>query len=815
MDTKLERLATAALLHDIGKFWSRTGAPRPFTEQEAADFSGSWQYALWTGQFVEQYLEDAELAAWARMHHSPDSIESSIISLADCLSSGERRLDDTQQTGAPESAPLVNILSCLRISGEQPEGASGSVLPLSQHGDFEAASLPLSAETTLSKDDYGALWKAFSAQAECAGRRPLRHSTWLALIRRFCSRIPAATPTRVGAWIPDISLYDHARTTAAISACLYAQGLSEAKVSELRTALSSRKADHPALAEPVCRLICGDLSGIQQFLYTIATKHAAKTLRGRSFALQLVAEACALYLCEQAGVPECCILYNGGGRFYALLPVKTDVQAIAERLSERVHAAFEGRLSMHLGDVAVTPSDFQAGRFSQLWTAAGRAATAEKARKYTMLARNDYDAVFGFQDQGGETSKCSVCGAEGKLQPYEADIEVCEDCAEYEELGRHLPYAQWLVRSAPTDRSSALHRFFNTLGCDYTIAVKAEEVQRLDAWEITQLNGFDIKGLEALRPPSNCALGYRLTARAWPRDNSGSVLTFEEMAAQARGTKKLGVFRADVDNLGALFSLGLGDGATMSRVAAVSTLLSDFFEGYLHHLVDTEYANTVGVVFAGGDDLFVVGAWDDIFDFAVRLGRDFDTYTGANPDLTFSGGIVIVDDYLPIRYAAQMAANAEETAKSYSRGGREKNALTLFGTPLGFEELPAFTSFKELLLDTLAPADGPGVPKSFLRRLFDIWEAYLRERKIIDRRVRGRDPTLETAKAEARWQRWRWLLVYGIRKFAKSCSERSAEIKEVQRRLLEPYEGKLSIEDRLGVPLRWVELLTREERRDE
>lgn len=812
MDTKLERLATAALLHDIGKFWSRTGTPKPFTDQEAAHFNDTWKHALWTGRFVEQYLEDGEVASWARKHHSPDSRESYIISLADWLSSGERRADDTQQTGAPESAPLANILSRLRISGEMPENAKGSVLPLTQHGDFDNAPLALSGEATLSKADYEALWKTFAAQAECAGKRPLRHNTWLALMRRFCSRIPAATPTRVGAWVPDISLYDHSRTTAAIASCLFADDIPEAALSELRTALSNRKADHPAMSEPVCRLVCGNLSGIQQFLYTIVSKHAAKTLRGRSLALQLVAEACALHVCERAGVPECCILYNGGGRFYALVPVNADIQAIADHISDHIHEAFGGQLSIHVGHVPVTPANFQSGRFSQLWTAAGRAATAEKARKYTRLAKNDYKGVFGFHDHGGETSKCSVCGKESKLHQIETDIALCEDCQEYEDLGTRLRYAKWLVRSAPTSRSSALHRFFNALGCDFTITAKPEEVQRLDPVEITQLNGFDIKDLETLRPPSRCALNYRLIARAWPRGEAGAVLTFEEMAERARGVRKLGVFRADVDNLGALFGLGLGEGATMSRVAAVSTLLTDFFEGYLNCVIETDYADTLGVIYAGGDDLFVVGAWDAAFDFATRLRADFDTYTGTNPDLTFSGGIVVVNDHLPIRYAAQMAQNAEEAAKSYARAGREKNALTLFNTPIGFEELPAFTSFKELLLDTLEPAEGTRVPKSFLRRLYDIWEAYLRERRIIDRRVRGRDPTLETAKAEARWQRWRWMLVYGIREFAKKHRDRATDIEEIQRRLLEPYEGTLSIEDRLGVPLRWVELITREER---
>ncbi len=92
-----------------------------------------------------------------------------------------------------------------------------------------------------------------------------------------------------------VSLYDFARTHAAVAAARAMHG------GDLF-------------------LLGGDLSGVQSFLYTLTAAGATKQLRGRSFYLQLLTEACAQYLLRAAGLPLTNLLYAGGGRFYALLP---------------------------------------------------------------------------------------------------------------------------------------------------------------------------------------------------------------------------------------------------------------------------------------------------------------------------------------------------------------------------------------------------------------------------------------------------------------------------------------------------------------
>ena len=46
MNTKVHDIAMAALLHDIGKFWSRTGNPKPYDEQNKANFGDTYLHAL-------------------------------------------------------------------------------------------------------------------------------------------------------------------------------------------------------------------------------------------------------------------------------------------------------------------------------------------------------------------------------------------------------------------------------------------------------------------------------------------------------------------------------------------------------------------------------------------------------------------------------------------------------------------------------------------------------------------------------------------------------------------------------------------------
>ena len=809
MNDKVAKIAMAALLHDIGKFWSRTGVSKPYDKKNREHFGDTYLHALWSGTFIEKYINDSDIARWARNHHHAGTVEELMVSLADHLASGERYTDETEEFGRPQNAALVHILTSVSLDEKQPP--QRGYLPLVAHDQFlDGAFMPREKVDTVA-DCYGPLWEGFEKAANDARPAATDITTWLSLLQRFASRIPAATPNRMaGHNVPDISLHEHCRVTAAIASCLAADDLSLEKVREYRSNFDAKnKQNKTVMEETLCHLLCGDLSGVQNFLYDLPRKGAAKTLRSRSFMLQLTASACAEYCCQKAGVPLCNILYNGGGRFYLLIPADVEASSIAAELDDQVQDHFGGALAVIVGAAKVTLNDFLPGKFSEVWEQAGKDCALQKARKYSRRAKSNYKKVFGMMDDFVEV-----------ISSAPAEDTGAKTATDETEWGRRLTGARWIVKTETGSREPAdkknINHFFRNLGCEYHLVQKGDTLAKFpQVMEICELNGYSpYDTLNTLRPQGNPSLSYRFIANHWPQNRQGDNLSYEELAATARGAKKIAVFRADVDNLGQVFMHGLGERATAGRVAMLSQAMADFFEGYLNALCrEDEYADRMGVIYAGGDDLFLVGAWDAVLDFAVEMQTAFKRYAFHNPAFTLSGGIVLIDDHLPVRHFAEMAGDAEDAAKGYERKHKgetvQKDALTIFEMPFGSEELPRFMELKELLLDVLdTQRTDKAVSAGFLRRLFEVWEAYLQEKQIRT----DRNPNIENIQREMHWQRWRWMLVYGLREFTKGAKSHTETIDEIQQRIL---DAETPIDDRLGMPLRWVELLLKkEERRD-
>ena len=160
------------------------------------------------------------------------------------------------------------------------------------------------------------------------------------------------------------------------------------------------------------------------------------------------------------------------------------------------------------------------------------------------------------------------------------------------------------------------------------------------------------------------------------------------MAKNAGGVKKLGVLRADVDNLGQAFVKGFESEkngnryVTISRTATFSRKLSIFFKRYVNGLLrngvywldgkSEPSERFAAVVYSGGDDVFIVGAWSDIIGFAVDLHNSLTRF--AQETLTISAGIGIYPPKYPIVAMAREVEALEDAAKSYP----EKNAVAIF-----------------------------------------------------------------------------------------------------------------------------------------
>ena len=163
--------------------------------------------------------------------------------------------------------------------------------------------------------------------------------------------------------------------------------------------------------------------------------------------------------------------------------------------------------------------------------------------------------------------------------------------------------------------------------------------------------------------------------------------SMEELAQGSGGIRRLAVCRMDVDDLGHAFVAGFEQESddparryhyvTISRTAAFSRQMSLFFKRYINSILSGEYGGKaplqLAVVYSGGDDVFLVGAWDDVIEGAVRIRQAMRNSPAVRCISAPASGIF--DDHFPIRSAALQTADLEDEAKNLEG----KDAVALFG----------------------------------------------------------------------------------------------------------------------------------------
>lgn len=158
----------------------------------------------------------------------------------------------------------------------------------------------------------------------------------------------------------------------------------------------------------------------------------------------------------------------------------------------------------------------------------------------------------------------------------------------------------------------------------------------------------------------------------------GATLRFNDKGKQL-GIERLGVLRADVDNLGAVFVNGLPDNkVSISRTATLSRALSYFFKKKVNDVLESGKYQAQ-IIYSGGDDLFIIGNWSDVIYAAVDIRNALDEFTG-NGTLTISAGIGMYPKKYPIARMADEVGQLEDAAKLFiSPDGRStKNAIALW-----------------------------------------------------------------------------------------------------------------------------------------
>ena len=193
-----------------------------------------------------------------------------------------------------------------------------------------------------------------------------------------------------------------------------------------------------------------------------------------------------------------------------------------------------------------------------------------------------------------------------------------------------------------------------------------------------------------------------------PKD--GSITEFKtiaEISKKEGADEKIAALKMDVDNLGTLFR-----DREREEYKKLSSEMGDFFEKTLYKEVLKEKIERQEIypVFAGGDDLFLIGSWHIIIEVAVKINEAFKNFQkGLNigRDLSLSGGIVVAKPAYPMIRIAEEAEEALERAKKYRNGA--KNSISLFGEPMSWKEFEKCTEIKNKLLGLVEDGESKAV----------------------------------------------------------------------------------------------------------
>lgn len=392
----------------------------------------------------------------------------------------------------------------------------------------------------------------------------------------------------------------------------------------------------------------GDLSGIQSFLYNISSKRAAVSLKGRSAYLSDYMDKACDKLIAATKQVDINKVYCSGGKFYF---ITDDTPDICKAIDECAAELKRDIWNEHYGQLGLNIG-------------------------YVSFTENEDGTVNTANAQNEKP------GVLWKI--------VNEDFARQ----KNQKFKEFLL----TDFDS----FFNPIEVGdkpKICAVTGIESEKCINYTYRSPGGDDTTMLVLPSVKEQIERGERLS-----RDEGTK--SFEDYAD---GTY-LGILRMDVDGLGKRFITGFN---SISDYKKFSSRLVEFFENEVKEIrKEPEFKPYINIIYAGGDDLFIVGRWDKTIDIAHRIHSEVEKRFSSDA-ISISGGVAIVKPKFPIAKAAEMAGDAEDAAKRFNDG--EKNAFNFFGTTVSWtKEFDYVRKQKDQFVDLI---DRHGLSKSILHKL--------------------------------------------------------------------------------------------------
>jgi CRISPR-associated protein Csm1 len=392
----------------------------------------------------------------------------------------------------------------------------------------------------------------------------------------------------------------------------------------------------------------GKLLGIDEFLFAPADQDHDQVFTGRSHWISLLSEILPRALLAELGLAKILLGSSGGGQFLLVLPqeYRDAAEAFLRAAAAEIAALSDGSLKL-LWSVTENLGD---------WSDVRRRLTESMDhRRGTPLA-----PVIPRDSEG------SVSAPDPASSPS------------FEEQAPH---------------NAASHDYFaGHLGMRLRDAESAawspETPGRIligEGKHVWSLAGSSVDPLPFAR-------------HAAPSDAGTEPASTANLASRAAGLKTWGVLRGDVDN----FGIRIRRAQTIEEHIQLSVMFKQFFAGELEVLCSMpEFWRKVTVIFSGGDDFAVYGAWDALVGLARELERLFHRFAETNlKDFAGLEGktITMALALAPARDASLGSVFEEAGQRLEAAKSSDKDCIWLLGRTLEWKQFAEAADLKDSLM---------------------------------------------------------------------------------------------------------------------
>jgi CRISPR-associated protein Csm1 len=437
------------------------------------------------------------------------------------------------------------------------------------------------------------------------------------------------------------------------------------------------------------RLIQIQISGIQSFIYEIGSRNALKNLRARSFFVELLLNHVIDQFVMKYKLHPANVIMNGGGSALIMSSIPINFKIVLNQIDIRTNQwlvdKFNGPLALTIAHTSLD-DDQLSGNLADCFNALGELIFRNRRMRFSSLIQNDAFEFVKTADPAPE--RCELCfsdyTAKQKSAPDEVPFYKCPICDRFIRLGSLIPKTRFIYQTNMEGKDclqivDSTYRLSEALD-DHApkwVIFKAGQSLLTNLSESSGIMFAEEYAVPNSKLPENMRqkinkqkseIEDRLAEESDPQERyylEGELnayrgeysATLEILADISQGQKLVGALRMDADNLGRLLIHGFSQGVTLEKAAALSRNMNYLFRIVLNDVCSGRTGKGkrryVHVVYAGGDDLFALGAWSDIAELADEFSNYFHRYTCNNIDIGISAGFSIHGPKYPVRQMAE------------------------------------------------------------------------------------------------------------------------------------------------------------------